>query len=696
MAEVLRASPTPDSQPLYQSSGLRRSQPSSSSLACLDSAALSPSPRSTTPSTPHAEHTEHLDTSPPAATLAPSKASSSDLTSFANLGLERTNSSTGWSMDSNDTSSQDEEPPDFPDYMGLQFAHMPSTPQIDFEGYGQSSSDEPVSESVTTDTTRSDSPLPTPTVLDDTAMKLEPKQHVDYLSHDWREEDIWSSWRHIVSQRRVYGQRSRLENASWRTWAKSKYQLRTVSPETLNWLKESDVTWLYGPLKPAESHPVTSESNRSAPDSRLSKNSSFCCTKKPILKKRSMSEVMLQKSLSTSSLVQQAAAAVQAQWGRPMLRGQPRIPTAELFGTSSSLNQSETPSRDPTADYFTSKSTSQTTTPSAACECKQERHIRFDDKVEQCIAVECKDGDAESDDEDEAANHHEFGNTSDSESDSDEGFLTMKKKRRPGLVRRKSSKDGSKRSQSQPGRKMVETLPSTTLKFKDDSSADIPRSQSHHTFGFRNWNLGGNPTTDAEKGIEEPAAAVAADRGRSTAAKHISPSPSQETLRPSRPSRNYLIPDDDEDDTASEFDAGGSQWTFGASNSKSSLGSASSSEDDVSDTPSRWRRRDSVAVHKTRARNGTPAPPKRTNSEEEVEGRQQAELGGGTADSATKDFTFGGELRRTESGMMMPYDEEDEDELMAVGLFGRVSETINTARDIAHVIWNVGWRNNEG
>ncbi|OTA24195.1 hypothetical protein BTJ68_13295 [Hortaea werneckii EXF-2000] len=688
MAEVLRASPTPDSQPLYQSSGLRRSQPSSSSLVCLDSAALSPSPRSTTPSTPHAEHTEHLETSPSAATLAPSKASSSDLTSFANLGLERTNSSTGWSMDSNDTSSQDDEPPDFPDYMGLQFAQMPSTPHIDFEGYGQSSSDEPVSESVTTDTTRSDSPLPTPTVLDDTAMKLEPKQHVDYLSHDWREEDIWSSWRHIVSQRRVYGQRSRLENASWRTWAKSKYQLRTVSPETLNWLKESDVTWLYGPLKPAESHPVTSESNRSAPDSRLSKNSSFCCTKKPILKKRSMSEVMLQKSLSTSSLVQQAAAAVQAQRGRPMLRGQQRIPTAELFGTSSSLNQSETPSRDPTTDYFTSKSTSQTTTPSAACECKQERHIRFDDKVEQCIAVECKDGDAESDDEEEAANHHEFGNTSDSESDSDEGFLTMKKKRRPGLVRRKSSKDGSKRSQSQPGRKMVETLPSTTLKFKDDNSADIPRSQSHHTFGFRNWNLSG--------ALKNPLLQLQQIEGGALPPNISPPSPSQETLRPARPSRNYLIPDDDEDETASEFDAGGSQWTFGASNSKSSLGSASSSEDDVSDTPSRWRRRDSVAVHKTRARNGTPAPPKRTNSEEEVEGRQQAELGGGTADSATKDFTFGGELRRTGSGMMMPYDEEDEDELMAVGLFGRVSETINTARDIAHVIWNVGWRNNEG
>jgi hypothetical protein len=26
-----------------------------------------------------------------------------------------------------------------------------------------------------------------------------------------------------------------LENAAWRTWVKSKYQLPTISPETLNW-----------------------------------------------------------------------------------------------------------------------------------------------------------------------------------------------------------------------------------------------------------------------------------------------------------------------------------------------------------------------------------------------------------------------------------------------------------------------------
>ena len=84
-----------------------------------------------------------------------------------------------------------------------------------------------------------DTPLTTPDPLpiseDDTAVRKEPSHHVDYLSHEWREEDIWSSWRHIVEHRNIYGERSRLENASWRTWTKSQFKLKTVSPETLNW-----------------------------------------------------------------------------------------------------------------------------------------------------------------------------------------------------------------------------------------------------------------------------------------------------------------------------------------------------------------------------------------------------------------------------------------------------------------------------
>jgi len=70
---------------------------------------------------------------------------------------------------------------------------------------------------------------------DDNIVRVQPSLYVDYLSHDWKEEDIWSSWKYIVSERKLYGNRARLQNASWRAWTKSKYQLTTVSAETLNW-----------------------------------------------------------------------------------------------------------------------------------------------------------------------------------------------------------------------------------------------------------------------------------------------------------------------------------------------------------------------------------------------------------------------------------------------------------------------------
>lgn len=89
---------------------------------------------------------------------------------------------------------------------------------------------------------------PTAPVHDDSDVHYEPSRHVDYLSHDWKESDISSSWRYIVLRRKEVANSARLENASWRTWAKAKYNLKTVSPESVNWLKDYDVTWLYGPL----------------------------------------------------------------------------------------------------------------------------------------------------------------------------------------------------------------------------------------------------------------------------------------------------------------------------------------------------------------------------------------------------------------------------------------------------------------
>lgn len=110
------------------------------------------------------------------------------------------------------------------------------------EDYGTSLSEElngpytvsPVEDS-SASTSRPGSPIAPEHAEDDTAVTHRPTQHVDYLSHNWREEDIWSSWRYIISKRSDFANAPRLENASWRTWMKAKYRLKTVSPETLNW-----------------------------------------------------------------------------------------------------------------------------------------------------------------------------------------------------------------------------------------------------------------------------------------------------------------------------------------------------------------------------------------------------------------------------------------------------------------------------
>lgn len=100
---------------------------------------------------------------------------------------------------------------------------------------GDSYTPSPADYGSATDTPKPDTPECPEHAEDDTALTTRPSRQVDYLSHEWREEDIWSSWRYIVSRRGEYPNSSRLENASWRTWMKAKNNLSTVSPETLNW-----------------------------------------------------------------------------------------------------------------------------------------------------------------------------------------------------------------------------------------------------------------------------------------------------------------------------------------------------------------------------------------------------------------------------------------------------------------------------
>ncbi|KAK3330213.1 hypothetical protein B0H66DRAFT_597756 [Apodospora peruviana] len=423
---------------------------------------------------------------------------------------------------------------------------------------------------------------------DDIALRAQPSRHVDYLSHQWREEDIWQSWKLIVSRRGDYANSARLENASWRTWMKSKNNLSTVSPETLNWLKDCDVTWLYGPLQTGTKNlnPIYTELN----SARMSKTNSFV-NKKPILKKRSMSELMLQRSLSASSLVKQAAAAVQAQQieGGKRIAKRPGLERATTDYIAFPFS-SRGLSNDGTS-LFPSSVSSGLISPNSG-----RKHIHFNEQVVQCIAVDVK-----GDDEDEDADTQRF----DYGSDSDDGAIMMKRttsKRRPILKKTKSQSGGGES-------KTIAMLPSTTLKYREDTPEPTESAMKHST-------------------------------GVPYRSPLISPSSSQETLRPSKKSGKLFFADDDDDDDDDE-------------------------ENNEEDGSTNW-------ATPAKAGAGVSSGLSRSISSSSL-----------TAEPAG--------MRRTESGMFMPF-EEDGSGSGSEGLFGRVIDTVNTARDIAHVIWNVGWR----
>ncbi|KAJ5248647.1 hypothetical protein N7468_000098 [Penicillium chermesinum] len=403
---------------------------------------------------------------------------------------------------------------------------------------------------------------------DDSSVEDEPSRHVDYLSHDWREEDIWASWRYVAARRNDYSNGPRLENASWRTWAKAKNNLGTISPDTLNWLKDCDVTWLYGPLKTSSSSD-TVVSDSSPPPSRL-ETPTLYHDRKPILKKKTASETILQRSLSQHTLLQHAGAILQAQeaengWARP--------PLDRSNTDIDRLHQRTGSSTHSLGNTLTTTSSSGLTSPS------ERRHIHFNDEVEQCIAVECK------------GEEDEWPFAVDDESSSDEGLFMMREISNKTPISSRSTPRNSFSSDS----KTIAPLPSTTLKYRGDTPEP-------HTGSVLNQWVGFAPSQSSSP---------------------LSPSPSVETLRPA-PAANFLLDDDDEDpslDFTGQYRNPDRTWFV------------PEGEDAQTDRP----------------------------------------------------------LQLTDSGMFMPYG-EGEGEASSHTILGRVVDTVNTARDIAHVIWNVGWR----
>jgi hypothetical protein len=470
---------------------------------------------------------------------------------------------------------------------------------------GDSYTVSPAEQDSSVSTSRPDSPELSDHAEDDTAIVSRPSRQVDYLSHEWREEDIWSSWRYIISKRGEFPNSARLENASWRTWMKAKNNLKTISPETLNWyvllvsincgcceylcahvylfrLKDYDVTWLYGPLQSGKRN---LSANKTGPSSvSLSKSSSLVnltkMNKKPILKKRSMSEIMLQRSLSSASLLKQAAAAVHAQEFRSALR--PSIGRANTDYISLSFS-SRRMSHENSSAWATSTESS-----SIASPCPERRHIHFNEQVEQCIAVDVKGDEGD----DVEIDVDVFGD----ESESDDGVMMkrVRSKRRPVTKKRVLKKVNAEG-------KIIAMLPSTTLKYQGDSPDSQDSAMKHST--------------------------------RVSRSPLLSPSSSQETLRPSKPSTGFFF-DEDEDDLDATIQSPSVGWL---------------------------------------------SPPSDTGA---------GGLHRSTSSNSLLDEPAG--MRRTPSGMFMPCEESETPS--GDGIFGRVIDTVNTARDIAHVIWNVGWR----
>jgi hypothetical protein len=290
---------------------------------------------------------------------------------------------------------------------------------------------------------------------------------------------------------------------------------------------------------------------------------------------------MLQRSLSSATLMKQAVDALRAQQPVEGICLRPAL-GPRAYSDYVSTFPLGTPAAASTPSAQASSSSSGLQTPS------ERRHIHFNDKVEQCIAIN-----KEADDEYSAI--HE-------DSDSDDGILMMKpmheKARKP--RGRNEMPRGSFSNES----KTIAMLPSTTLR---GTTPELP-----------------------ELDVKQPSG------GLWNAAARLVTSPSQETLKPSKPSTNFLLDDEDDEADMTWQPAASSSWRNGSA-------------------PYSGQSQDNGSTY---------------DEDDEMEGRG---------------------LRRTPSGMFMPY-EDDEDEVVATGLFGKVVDTVNTAKDIAHVIWNVGWR----
>lgn len=332
------------------------------------------------------------------------------------------------------------------------------------------------------------------------------------------------------------------------------------------------MTWLYGPLKTYHSS-GEKFTNSSPPPSNIETPGTYR-DMKPILKKKSASEMMLQRSLLQHTLLQHAGAILKAQEAD---HGEHRSALSRSVPEFGRIAESSLGSRTTsTNDTLTNTSISGIASPNSG------RRIHFNNEVAQCIAVDVKDGEDEYD---------SLSVTSDDESSSYDGISMMKQIFPDTSLNTKSPPRNGFNTEN----KIIAPLPSTTLKCRGDTP--------------------------------EPPSASFLDRWYGPSSSSTSsPTSSGKTVRPSTPHANFLL--DDEDDDYEGLDGWQSQGRTYSFNRNSSWLSA-------------------------------------TDDELEIE-QNMASMGN-----------------------LLPYEDGDSSDS---GIVDKVVDAVNTARDIAHVIWNVGWR----
>jgi hypothetical protein len=278
-----------------------------------------------------------------------------------------------------------------------------------------------------------------------------------------------------------------------------------------------------------------------------------------------MSEIMLQKSLSSSSLLRQATAAIESQ--------QSNMSRDKSIAHSSS-DLTSFPQRSP---KFMNTSNLASTLSSGYQSPSLTKHIHFNDQVQQCIAVETD----EDEDDDPYGGQYDADDSS-----SDDGVIMMGKSR------------ASDRCASEP--QTIAHLPSTTLKYKEE----LPVKKTGSFMSFK------NSLFSVSRSLPTPSLPT-------NPTKYFSGA------------KSYVLEDDE--------DLAGLDWE---------------------PTGGFLSQRGSDAVARPQFGNDTSLD----------------------HNSGVEDF----QLPNFNSW-------EDEDPA-AAGLFGRAVDAVNTARDIAHVLWNVGWR----